>query len=911
MVKSYDFTCFYMFIVYERELIMGLNIDTNNVKINQTGGAQDRSVANAGTSTSGNVSIFQNNDEAVKQLCNKLQISKEQLGILLGLYPDFYTLDPAKQAEIVKNNVTSLSVNNETDKDVNITNSNDKPNSSDAGNVDKPEVNEQPAFNHKEFSNLSVQEKVNVYALELAKNKFLYQGDNKKSIEDWNSLSDDERNSLVKNEFEALTKDKSKDLYDEKDISTYFNSKMTKLQTANYLEENIDDFSKSEGKFIAASKHDYLFSLDKENLSKGQNAYIENQYVLSKAVIQACKDKGDKTYADGVDYNLAEDEINAKFGKDGILNGTTKIEVQMKYLQDKLNKGIRLDETEQAQYNRLNKFINSEPGKAYLDTVKYMSSHPEEQVNYGRLDALKKSEFGKDFEAAGNTEDRAFVAKAYLKKATANLSPEDKARFINEFKTELMNDANNAELISDIYSYVIETSDDKTQTVLAQETKSSGSADLNAMNAGKFRGEALISLAITHEEMLKDDPDHAEMLAKGTMGNLDDAKFKIVSHIYAGSKSIKIQNDHVDRAYGAEDVNVQKEALTNTNNLSALEVRIKAGLRLDEAHKDNQIPLTEEFSQDKEVAKAMNEDGTIIRYDKDNIATASHILRTRFEQDDFSKDEAVNQLNILADNIKEVKYADVQLEMHNDIMQTKYSEVQEHVAGNIKDYDPTVQTKALETVLASGNEKAIDAAAESIKYSPDCVKSEMAEVVAAYASNNAIKADSAILEQFADAIAAQNKTIQEKIASGQVLSESELSTLSIAERRDYLTSFFKKLPVDKKIKLLASMPDSQKKTVYTLIARTDSTLFNAIIRDKDRADQLLSMGLPEDVNNKIKNVVSFLAVSDIGYQNIAAKYEIEYDNDSNKTKNTAYTTMPQDFDTKEIYKKDKLGNILA
>ena len=56
---------------------MGLNIDTNNLKINQAGGAQDRSVANTGTSTSGNVSIFQNNDEAVKQLCNKLQISKE------------------------------------------------------------------------------------------------------------------------------------------------------------------------------------------------------------------------------------------------------------------------------------------------------------------------------------------------------------------------------------------------------------------------------------------------------------------------------------------------------------------------------------------------------------------------------------------------------------------------------------------------------------------------------------------------------------------------------------------------------------------------------------------------------------------------------------------------------------------
>ena len=284
--------------------------------------------------------------------------------------------------------------------------------------------------------------------------------------------------------------------------------------------------------------------------------------------------------------------------------------------------------------------------------------------------------------------------------------------------------------------------------------------------------------------------------------------------------------------------------------------------------------------------------------------------RQRLEER-LDKDDAIKYTNMLADQIKDC-HKDNQLAMHNEMMNSKYSEVQEHVAGNIKDYDPTVQAEALETVLASGNEKAIEAAAESVKYSPDCVKSEMAEVVEAYASDNAIQADSAILEQFADLIPSQSKTIQEKIASGQILSESELSTLSVSERRDYLASFFKKLPVDKKIKLLASMPDSQKKTIYTLIARTDSTLFNAIIKDKDRADQLLSMGLPEDVNNKIKGVVKFLAVSDIGYQNIAAKYDIEYDNnDAEIIKDRKYTTKPQDFDSKEIYKKDKMGNILA
>ena len=197
-------------------------------------------------------------------------------------------------------------------------------------------------------------------------------------------------------------------------INTYFDNKMLKLQTANYLEQNIDAFDKQDGKYIATSIHDYLFNLDSENLSKGQNDYLKNQYILSKAVVQACKDKGDTTYLDDVEYNLAEDEIAEKFDKNGILNGTTRVEVQMKYLQDKIDKGIELDATEKAVYNRLNKLVNSDEGRAFLDAVKYKSTHPDEQVNYGRLDALKNSEFGEDFEAAVNKEDKAFVVQAYF-----------------------------------------------------------------------------------------------------------------------------------------------------------------------------------------------------------------------------------------------------------------------------------------------------------------------------------------------------------------------------------------------------------------------------------------------------------------------------------------------------------------
>ena len=897
---------------------MSLNIDANNINRINSKDSQSSIHTNL-SSSSENVSVFQKNEEFINQLCQRLQIKKEQLNGLLELYPDFYSFDPAKQAEIVKNNATIPNLNNGVDVDVNATQNNtlSSDDTQNVENINNTENTETTLFNHKEFSNYSMKEKVNVYALEVAKNKFLYQEDNTtKSIEDWNSLSEAERNKLVKNELDKLIKDNSKNLYDEKSINNYFDNKMTKLQTANYLEQNIDVFDKQDSRYIATSIHDYLFSQDEENLSNTQKAYIENQYVLSKAVLKACKDKGDTSITDIDSYNLAEDEIAERFDKNGLLSDTTRLEVQMKYLQDKVNKGIQLDETEQNVYNRITKLVNTEEGQAFLQAVKYRSSHPNEQVNFGRLDELMKSEFGEDFKTAVNNEDKAFVVKAYINKKSENLSSEEKAKLINELTIELMNNNSNAELITDVHEDAVENSDDKTQSILATSSEV-GLAELNAMHANKYNKAGLINLSNTHENMLNEDPKRAEMLARATMKNLSDDKFRNVSAVYAASKSEEIEKAQVDRAYNIdtstiEGVKIQKEALEDTNNLSTLEVRKIAGQRLDESHKDIQLSLTDQYSQDKEVAKAMNKNGTITRYHKDNIASASHMLRVRFEQDDFSKDEAISQLNILADNITKVKDGNVQLDMHNDIMQSKYSEVQEHAAGNIKDYDPTVQKQAFETVLASGNEKAIESAVESVKYAPDCVKTEIAEVIEAYATEKAFQSDDKLVSALVgDNVDSQTKAIKEKIASGQILSDSELSTLSVSERREYFTSFFKKLPVEKKIKLLASMPDSQKKTVYTLIARTDSTLFNAIIKDKDRADQLLSMGLPEDVNNKIKGVVSFLAISDIGYQNIAAKYDIEYDDGNREIKNKAYSTTPQDFDTKEIYKRDKFGNILT
>lgn len=896
-----------------------MSLDVNNVKVNNIQKPQETRVENSNYSAHMSSGVFSKDIEQSNLLCEKLHITKDQLFAIKEKYPSFLAMDINQQLAIVNNEVTKKIVSTDENFTSNNVNTSAPQNEEVAEDVkdslsnnDFSNSQDPIDYNFKSYSKLSNAEKVNIYLAELAKNKYMYaSSDNQRTLEDWNSLSEEEKNALIKKEYSSFVKDNSKGLYDKEDVSLYLDKEMTKLQTASSLGLNIEEFMKQDPRYINSSIHDYLSGCLDENLSEQQIMYKESQYVLSRAVIKACKDNGDDTYADGIEYTLAEDEISSAFSEDGALAGQTKIDVQMKYLQDKLDKGIALDEKEQAVYDRLNKLVNSPAGKAYLEAVKHKAQHPNEHVNYGRIDALKKSEFGQDFEAAVNDEDRAFVVNAYIKNATKNLSPDEKAKFINELISEMTCCSAHAELAANVHSDVIENSDEATQNEL-MKTKSDIVPELNALNADIIKSDNVVrSLAITQEEMLEEAPERAEMLASATMDNLSNKKLLAASSVYSASKSENIQSKLADKAItleinSDEDIYCQRGILGYVAGKSSLTVRKNAAKRLDEVHKDNQIPLTEKFIEDKEVAKSMNEDGTLTRFYKDNQTPGFELLKNRFERDDFSRQEAISQLNTLSDQIKDCN-KDNQLAMHKSMMQSKYSEVQEHTAGNIKDYDPTVQSQALDAVYTSGNEKAIEKAVTSLENAPAYIQeAELPRIIGETAVRNN-QASLNILTIDSES----NVSLKSKIASGASLTPSEYRNLSSDEKREYFTNYFKKLPLEQKIKLLSSIPNgAQKKTIYVMIARTDANLFNAIVKDKDRADALLSMGLPNDVNNKIANVVKFLAVSDIGYQNIAKKHDIDYKN-QDKSNNVSYNTNPYGFDSKELYRKDKNGNLMV
>lgn len=886
-------------------------------------------------------------DTQKQELLKKLGITLEQYEALKAQVPDFDTLSLDKQAELI------TSLNTEKVETV--------QNTSEQEEVAQPKTEKQ-IYNEK-----TPDAKVEDCYLAFTKNTYIYGIKDKNgniiaqshSEEDWNKLSDaekqaeiekvkafidkDERLKNVKDTFLAATEKNSKLKEDAADsvmrgiLASEFNgvSYIEFLQKDEYERLGIVD------EYLTTEE-----GLNKDNLNASDKAYMKYYDTLKSQISKIVSESTGKDVGENLDasdvakymryYNLDKTELmrNAILDKPAESRTAKEIEFIKNFqnleqtrnkakaqnllsLQDELNSyetklqnGQELSAEERAAYNSIKQYFSGDEAK----NLKKFAAEilPQPKTDYEKLVATEVENFQsqiKDFVNGSDLETAA--ALSFLETKTKGMSQKEKGKYIDTFLKYYNTDASvnvygfyakQYKNLWDNNCHLDKQVNNLTSASLADQEKVENNIQSLENSNNPLRERYAAELTITG----------SNNLAKSCNPEVDDNKVSWNNHASQFKDAdVQIASQKMNETIVNEELQEQAVKELQGSEHATDKLQIYAADNADKLKGKAQLTSLDIATDKSEKAlKRAAENGIFSRLEKENQQPAMALERQRLEER-LDKDDAIKYTNMLADQIKDC-HKDNQLAMHNEMMNSKYSEVQEHVAGNIKDYDPTVQAEALETVLASGNEKAIEAAAESVKYSPDCVKSEMAEVVEAYASDNAIQADSAILEQFADLIPSQSKTIQEKIASGQILSESELSTLSVSERRDYLASFFKKLPVDKKIKLLASMPDSQKKTIYTLIARTDSTLFNAIIKDKDRADQLLSMGLPEDVNNKIKGVVKFLAVSDIGYQNIAAKYDIEYDNnDAEIIKDRKYTTKPQDFDSKEIYKKDKMGNILA
>lgn len=877
-------------------------IDNNiSFKINNNG-IENNTVTNdtaSAKNASQTIPLVQKYTE--EELLKKLGITKDVLNSILLKYPDATSLPLDKlqvlvNKEIEANNLKENSEANIHNKDLESDNNIKSESNENSNSQETSELSDtQKPFDKGEFIKLSSEKKANVIALELAKNKFLYSDSaNPKTEEDWNNLTEEERQNLFKSSLEAVKNDKNglAKLLTNYGKSSIADSTMTRIQAANMNEMSLEDFQK----LSQVEKEEYVYSyLDTEKklaegkgrkpeFTKSERDFWNRNNLLAESVNNYYKQKGiERSVCPGdVSQVLREEKLNLE-------------QIQFDYLDNKIKQGQNLSKYEKYQYKYLSET------KDYFETDSQLNNLANEenqklQEPPSLYSKIQSTEFAEKYNDAFPNE-KVEILYGILKQEAGN---DKKVLYDN-----LMASASDAykkgdrALASDLAKKARLV--DRVRYISVDKNASATEISLKTKSTKDLSVEEAVEL---HKNIGNNENEAiAEAGGIALVGRSSDEQALEIS--YVGSKFAKVDNAMYDRGTKVKDIENAEIIYTNVRNGATQETLNYVAANADKSQAELQNTVLKMYTEgNKEATQAAIDAKTVTRFYAQNQTEGLNTLKNNAETL-MEKGEAIKALNLLSDQIQDC-HKDNQLDMHKSMMQSKYSEVQEHTAGNIKNYDPTVQSQALDVVYTSGNEKAIEKAVTSLENAPSYIQeAELPRVIVETSIRNS-QSSLNIITTDSDS----NASLKSKIASGASLTPSEYNNLSSAEKKEYFTNYFKKLPLEQKIKLLSSIPNgAQKKTIYVMIARTDSNLFSAIVKDKDRADALLSMGLPNDVNNKIANVVKFLAVSDIGYQNIAKKHDIDYKN-QDKPSNISYNTNPYGFDSKELFRKDKNGNLV-
>lgn len=945
-------------------------MNVNSVNVNNKVSSVGSQTSSTNTSSLNSIMV---KNQDFDKLLKKLNISQDELMVLINKHPDFLNLEANKQTELV--NQLKAEVKQTAEQKVE-----DLSLEPETTEVASDSEDSFGVFNKAEYNKLSTKEKINACITEFVKSQYIYGTKNHDggyisqphSEEQWNALTPEQKQQLIEkfktginnsDKFESLKAlinlSTSENLENASAIDSAADVVMNGIQSASRVGISYVEFMHQDDATRYNAIDEYLAEaemLDPNSLNENDKKYIAHWKLVSSQVADiVAKEKGledvELCPSDARQYikyyNLNEEQLlydALKSKKDKGLNLTKeeenkladlsryvntpagqreikkskaanleKLQAEYDSIKAKKANGENLTSEELGVLNILETKLNptDEKAKKELEELKaFAKSMPKPETDFEKAVVSDFETFTSEIkEHIKGSDMEAVAAKAFIDKKCKDMNPEQRAEYI---KTAIKFYSGSAS--SKLFAIYSKQYPELLDDVSLVGKGALATKDLDAEQYKKL-AKATKEASMSNNEFEKEDALAAVktsgiiLTSKSCAGaEHDDKKVIYSSDIAAGNDDVEIQKLGFEVTTTINDEEKQGTAVIELQNHKNAkeELQVYAVNNADKLKGKNQITSLDLATEKSEKATAAAaENGIVAKLDKENQTEAFSIVHNRIEQQ-FEKEDAIKYSNALADQIKNC-HKDNQLDMHKNIMQSKYSEVQEHAAGNIKDYDPTVQSQALDVVYTSGNEKAIEKAVTSLENAPSYIQeAELPRIIGETAARNS-QASLNIITTDSDS----NVSLKSKIASGASLTPSEYNNLSSAEKKEYFTNYFKKLPLEQKIKLLSSIPNgAQKKTIYVMIARTDSNLFNAIMKDKDRADALLSMGLPNDVNNKIANVVKFLAVSDIGYQNIAKKHDIDYKN-QDKQNHVSYNTNPYGFDSKELYRKDKNGNLVV
>lgn len=552
-----------------------------------------------------------------------------------------------------------------------------------------------------------------------------------------------------------------------------------------------------------------------------------------------------------------------------------KLDEKFAELQKKIDAGIKLSTEEQLQYDMLKQTLNSEE-TAELRKIELPKPQNEyQQEIYNQVEA-----FNKRFGHIGDSSRKAQLAKDFIERRTAGMTPEQKKEFIVNYLKFATKDGYAVELqrLYSVGNNAIDFSDSK-------EVYS-----LTAVNSDLLNPTQLESLRILTENMARSKNKREQRLAGNgyrtvapgleTRGDdkLSSSWVNTGITVAENTKDSSVLISSTSLNMTIKDADLQ---LQNRNNIAASDVYNNdvAKFELDNLnryHAQNRLPILDNVTEgNAEMTAYAAENGAVTKLAVKDQVEGFNLLNDRVNEFIDQGVLTTDSLKNLADQIKDCDRTN-QLAMHEKIMDSKYTEVQEHAASNINKYDASVRADALAIVMEKGNQKAIENALNALQNSPECVQKEVAAEIIAKANKAAFK---------------------EAFANGN-LTDSQISSLTRSEKRQYFNNLFSKATPAQKLEMLRKVPNGpQKQFVYTYIALYDGGLLTTMIKS-GMGEELLSVCKDMGAQNRIANEMQRLGISDSEILGDLVNYVKTSGNESllGKTENQKPVTNPITMD---------------
>ena len=811
----------------------------------------------------------------------------------------------------------------------------------------EPQKKTTTGISHKEFVELSKEQKVEVLVQELAKNKFLY-GDknNKKTENEWNALSAEDRNKFIE-EYRPQLKEKITQIYNSKsDNKTEnfeeiksailglandkdLNRAHTTILAIDFQTESIENLiiynnnlteekEKEVKQKIEEYYHDYLAAQDNKDLTDDQIRYLDESSKLSQAVIHYAKKHDiESQYAKQQDEagNFTINEMH-NYAKS---KGTSLEKMTIEHLSDKA--GLSEDEQKAIDImitpdknNRTREVALKEAG--LLDVAgNIFSKIDDSSLPKGEKDRLKEliqgkmafddvsanensttltellsdDDLKKNFES-GTQSNQVKSRKIFtsFNKKYGNLSPDEYADKVADLlgglKAQKNENGENSNIAFVFYGEIMKNATKEQKDALMKKL---GASFYNIANVNNLDAEQTQSLS------KKSDGDL--LRASAILNNADDVHFEHTGAL-AQSKNAEIGKLSVDKNNQVKDADIQRRYLKNYENAIS-EVRAYGAENSYKLLEANQVFGLETFIKgDKMATDAANNSGVVAKMAAKNQTEAMKSIKSSIEN--LWKDEdAISRLNNLSDQIKDCDSSN-QLDMHKSFMSSQYTEVQEHAAGNIKSYNPSVQLEAYESTYATGNQKAIEIAYNNLQTSPSEIQNAILKPIinTAFDENNA----------------GNIKILLDKIKSGSSLTLEEYNSLTAKQKQEYKAAYFKSLSPAKQIALINSLSDiSTKKAVIKKLAQADTSFLKQLIdSDAKTAELVYGMGILQDY---IRARAEFKSESNNDFRNLLTfieKKEAEA-NTPRYNENPITARTLRNNNKYDIFKRDRSGNVLA